>query len=130
MTLNIKLNIYYHTTGGMRKKSQKFFLPVIEEDIYDIIVIIETWLVPIPTINNEEFFPSNYTGFRRNRHNTNSFDVGGGIIIAVNAQYKCHQMIFESNEVEIILVEIKINSYRQRFFCKTWLIYLKIRSNH
>lgn len=90
----------------MRTKSNSFYLGLLECD-YDVIVLTETWLSA--EFNSEEFFPSDFIVFRRDRYKAGTNRFNGGIIIAVRNKFGC-EIMFSDETLELLAVKVKIGS--------------------
>lgn len=78
--MNVPLTIYYQNAGGMRTKTNDFFLATASSD-YDVIVLTETWLQKV--VKNAEL-SSDYNIYRCDRSDaTSHLRRGGGTLIAV-----------------------------------------------
>lgn len=101
------LVIYYQNCGGLRTKLNALYMNILS-NCYDIIILVETWL--IPEISNNEFIDRRYDVFRRDRDRlATSKDDGGGVLIAVLKDLKPSSWevpYIISPRVEFLFVEI------------------------
>ena len=73
----------------MRTKAQSIYSSLLCCD-YDIVIMTETWLNA--DFNSQEYFPSYYSVYRRDRESCNANQVGGGVLIAVKNDLESHQV--------------------------------------
>lgn len=93
-------------------------MSILEEN-YDVICITETWLTA--NFKSEEYFPSSYAVFRRDRHlQLDTYNVGGGILIAVSNKFSAIPMTLSNCDSEVIAVRIRFHSY-SLIICVTYI---------
>lgn len=101
---HFKYSLFYQNVGGMRTKSTDFVLFMSSRE-YDIVVITETWLHY--EINSAEYFDSYYTVYRRDRYSDPSIiNKGGGVLIAVKANYNSELYNLHYNFVEQLCIKL------------------------
>lgn len=75
------LQVYYQNMGGMRSKLSSVYL-LLQQSIYDIIVLSETWLSG--DVLDTEVCPAEYNIYRADRNSSTSLKSrGGGVAIMV-----------------------------------------------
>lgn len=101
-----QLSIYYQNCGGMKTKTDELYMNILS-NTYDIIVLVETWLVP--SIIDAEFIDNRYVVYRRDRDARSSLKShGGGVLVAVLAEFMSKRCLeWENDDIEEVIVSIK-----------------------
>lgn len=105
------LTIYYQNCRGLRTKLHSLYSNILS-NMYDIIILTETWLTP--DIDNNEFIDQRYITYRCDRDRVASCrQDGGGVLIAVLRELKSNiydtssvTNVIPSNTIEHLLIEI------------------------
>lgn len=124
------MKIYVQNIRGANTKA-RFIRPSIQSCVYDIIILLETWL-QAGFCNSELFPPSsqrhrNFNVYRRDRDlDLTGKQTGGGIIIGVRAGYKSERLLaFECPNLE--MVWLRVDGEYPLYICSC---YMPDRSNH
>jgi hypothetical protein len=81
--LSCSLNIYYQNVRGLRSKTATF-LRNLYLSSYDVIILIETWLVD--SVSDSELFDDRFVVWRRDRdYERTQQGRGGGVLVAVRS---------------------------------------------
>lgn len=107
--ISSSISVYYQNCGGIRTKTQELLMNILSNN-YDVIVLVETWLVA--SVNTAELVDSRYTVFRRDRDRilTGKMD-GGGVLVAVRKELAASRLDdWENNPIEQIFVSIPVRS--------------------
>lgn len=115
---NTPLTVYYQNVGGMRSKTNDFFLATASCE-YDVIVLTETWLRS--DVSNSEL-SSDYNIFRCDRSSASChFSRGGGVLIAVKKAISSLPVRLERcNSLEQIVVKLRLQS-KSVYVCGIYL---------
>lgn len=101
-----KLKIYYCNPGGTRSKlSQLYAALAANEDEYDAVVIVESWLNA--SIISSEFTPPGWTAFRRDRCASGDTRNGGGVMILARNHLKPSDVLLNDSDIEQIWVKLR-----------------------
>lgn len=104
------LDLYYQNVRGLRTKANEFFSNVALTDA-SIIVLTETWLCS--DISSSDYFPPNFTVFRRDREFSATKKTGGGVLIAIDTSLMCVRRPDLETSFESVWVELQcVNSER------------------
>ena len=104
-TTRSRPRVYYVNGGGVRSKLPAIFAMTAVCD-YDVIVVVETWLVP--SIYDAELTPHGWLCFRKDRHDeADAVGVGGGVMILVR-QDLCPTLISSDSTVEQVWVRLSL----------------------
>lgn len=99
--------MYYQNVNGLRSKLS-LLKQSIATCVYDILVMVETNLVP--DIGDSELGLNDFSVFRCDRSSANNAkESGGGVLIAVNSSLQCHQLVTGVLDVECVFVLIRSN---------------------
>lgn len=103
------VSVYYQNCGGIRSKTQGLLMNILANN-YDVIVLVETWLVA--SVNTAEFIDPRYTVFRRDRNRTLTGKMdGGGVLVAVRKELVASRLDnWENTQIEQIYVSIPMRS--------------------
>ncbi|MCG8079022.1 MAG: endonuclease/exonuclease/phosphatase family protein, partial [Candidatus Thiodiazotropha taylori] len=93
------------------KKKQDRIENILDSVRPDIVIATETWLDP--SITNNQFFPSNYKVFRRDRASGS----GGGVLVAVRNEYLSEEVPELQTDCEIIWVRINLVDVKNLYIC-------------
>lgn len=107
ITLSNHIPIYYQNIRSVPAKIDLY--QKLETTLYDIICMTETWFTAAH--KTETYIPQRFTVHRMDRSSTNSeFNRAGGVAILVDNKFQStrHKQ-FESDEIEGLCVEVKLN---------------------
>lgn len=103
-----KVRVYYVNAGGIRRKLSDFYAAIATCD-YDVIVILETWL--IKSILTSEFTPDGWTTFRRDRYGDLDVDTfGGGVMIMARTALNPTVISLNDDTHEQLWVKLKLTN--------------------
>lgn len=112
-------NIYTSNVHGLRTKSKEVYRNSSLSE-YDIFALTETWLTE--AISSSEYFNSNFNVFRRDRDQTNStFELGGGVLIAVKSHIACSEIDIADMSIECICVKLSLNNSVNVFIVTSYI---------